>query len=219
MILDLLFPKQNNNYTSIQRYLSFEEIKELKPRFKMLSPELKQCFEGIFILTEYNDSKVSNLIERMKYKGEYSISNDISQAIIYHIFKDGSLFIPNPDIIIPIPGDKKRSIQRGYNIPSLIAKDLSEYTIKEFHSGSYHEQLLKTKNTVEQNKLNRIERVKNIKKSYAINTKNPISFSNVEHVWIIDDVITTGSTMFECGKLLKKQYPFIKLWGIVIASN
>jgi ComF family protein len=219
MILDLLFPKQNNNYTSFQRYLSLEEIKALKPRFKTLSPELKQCFEGIFILTEYDNSKILNLIERMKYKGEYSICHDISKAIIYHIFEDGSLFIPNPDIIIPVPGDKKRSIQRGYNIPSLITKDLSEYTVKKFHSGIYNEQFIKTKNTVEQNKLNKEERVKNIKKSYAIHASNPVSFSNAEHVWIIDDVVATGSTMLECGKLLKKQYPFIKLWGIVIASN
>jgi ComF family protein len=219
MILDLLFPKQNNNYTSFLRYLSLDEIKELKPRFETLSPELKQCFEGIFILTEYNNSKILNLIQRMKYQGEYSISYDVIQAIIYHIFQDGSLFIPNPDIIIPVPGDKKRSIQRGYNIPSLIAKGLSEYTMKELDSGSYHEYLLKIKNTVEQNKLSRSEREKNIKKSYAINLNNSISFSNAEHVWLIDDVITTGSTMFECAKVLKKQYPFIKLWGVVIASN
>jgi ComF family protein len=219
MILDLLFPKQNNNYTSFQRYLSLDEIKELKPRFETLSPELKQCFEGIFILAEYNNSKILNLIQRMKYQGEYNISCDVTQAIIYHIFQDGSLFIPNPDIIIPVPGDKKRSIQRGYNIPSLIAKGLSEYTMEELNFGPYHEQLLKIKNTVEQNKLSRSEREKNIKKSYTINLSNSISFSNAEHVWIIDDVITTGSTMFECAKVLKKQYPFIKLWGVVIASN
>lgn len=64
--------------------------------------------------------------------------------------------------------------------------------------------LFKAKDIIEQSKLNKEERVKNIlgvyelKKSYKINNKK---------ILLLDDIYTTGSTVNECCKILKQARP------------
>lgn len=64
--------------------------------------------------------------------------------------------------------------------------------------------LIKTKNIVEQSKLGKEERQKNIKDVYKLN-----NVKNIENkkILLIDDIFTTGSTVNECSRILKQGKP------------
>lgn len=88
---------------------------------------------------------------------------------------------------------KKRRRKRGYNQAELLARELSEKT-----NLPCLDLLEKTRETVNQAKLDRAARMENLNGVFAVAAKPPRS------VILIDDVMTTGSTVNECCKTLKK---------------
>ena len=99
-----------------------------------------------------------------------------------------------PEIIIPIPLHTQRLKERGFNQALEIAKPIAKKL--QLPLERYHCQ--RVKNTAAQTTLTAKERRHNVKQAFGVNKKLP------EHVAVIDDVITTGSTMTEFCKTLKK---------------
>ena len=102
------------------------------------------------------------------------------------------------DIIIPVPMNRKKLKLRGYNQVELIAKELvnSGVSIKLDTKS-----LIKQKNTIPQSTLSKIERKSNLIGAYKIdNNKNIIG----KNILLFDDIFTTGSTVNECSRILKK---------------
>ena len=93
---------------------------------------------------------------------------------------------------------KKRYKERGYNQSYLIAKEIAKNTDLEILNNC----LIKTKNIIEQSKLNKEERKINIQGVYEI--KNSALIKN-KKILLIDDIYTTGSTVNECSKILNKE--------------
>ena len=98
------------------------------------------------------------------------------------------------DIIIPIPISKKRQKQRGYNQSLLIAKEISKKL-----NIPYNQNLIKTKDIIEQSKLNKEQRQKNIYGVYEL--KNAKKLEN-KKIILVDDIFTTGSTVNEASRIL-----------------
>ncbi len=113
------------------------------------------------------------------------------------LYAGKDIFDLGADVLIPVPLHRLRLLQRKYNQSALIAKELSKLTgIKtDFIS------LIKSKHTKPQIKFNGRLRIKNIKDAFKV--KFPENISG-KRVVIIDDVITTGATVYECIKALKK---------------
>ena len=105
--------------------------------------------------------------------------------------------IKSYDIILPVPISKKRYKQRGYNQSELIAKKIA----KELKIDYEKKCLYKIKDVTQQSKLSKNERKINIKDVYICKHKEKIERKNV---LIVDDIYTTGSTVNECSKVLKK---------------
>lgn len=104
--------------------------------------------------------------------------------------------ISSYDIIIPVPISKKRYKQRGYNQSELLAKEIAKNTEIKLEKKC----LYKNKDIIEQSKLNKEDRAKNIQNVY--NCKNSLKIEN-KKILLIDDIYTTGSTVNECSKVLK----------------
>lgn len=103
------------------------------------------------------------------------------------------------DYITYVPMYKKDEKKRGFNQSRLLAKELSKLMkIRCCNT------LIKTKHTSPQHSLEGKERLKNLKGAFKIVDK---SLVKEKHILIIDDVITTGSTLFECCKILEKGKP------------
>ena len=107
-------------------------------------------------------------------------------------------FINKYDVIISVPIHNKRMKTRGYNQSKLIAKEIAINCGKEY----YDNVIIKSKNIAPQSTLDMLERVKNIKEAFSIG-KNSEKISG-KNVALFDDIFTTGSTVNECAKILKK---------------
>ena len=124
-----------------------------------------------------------------------------------YIYKTFSIFLlknekiieilKNYDIIIPVPISKNRKKERGYNQSYLIAKEIS----KNIDIYLNNKCLEKVKNIVAQSTLTKEERNFNIKGAYNIKSRQDIENKKII---IFDDIYTTGSTVNECCKLLKR---------------
>lgn len=101
---------------------------------------------------------------------------------------------PKPAVIIPVPLHAERLCERGYNQALEIAKPIA----KALKIPVERYSCKRIKNTAAQTGLSAKERRQNVKQAFAVNHK--IS----EHVAVIDDVITTGSTITEFCKVLRQ---------------
>lgn len=116
---------------------------------------------------------------------------------IYENIKDK---VSDVDCIVYPPVNKKTFITRGFNQCELISGVLSKkLDIILLKNGIY-----KTRENKKQSLMSREDRYKNVKGVFAINDKFS-EFLNGKTVLLIDDIMTTGATIDECSKMLKKK--------------
>lgn len=101
--------------------------------------------------------------------------------------------------ITSVPLHRMREKRRGYNQSALLAKELSKSLKIPYAEGL----LTRRKPTRPQFELKREERRKNIKDAFLVNDKL-ITNNKIANVILVDDITTTGATLSECGKVLKK---------------
>ncbi len=137
---------------------------------------------------------------------------------LYHTFtnfliKNKKVFqkIKSYDIIIPVPISMKRKFERGFNQSNLIAKGIAKSTGIELVTNC----IRKTKNTTTQSTLNGEERRKNVQNVYKL--ENAQILKN-KKILVIDDVITTGSTLNSCCKVIREAEP-AKIGVLVLAKD
>ncbi len=164
--------------------------------------------EAVFKIEDYKDKNFEKLFYCFKYEGnirklilnyKFNEKSYLYKTFVNFLLKNEKWFeiFKTCDTIIPIPISKKRKKERGYNQSLLIAKELS----KKLQLSLNNNCLYKIKDTIEQSKLNKEERKKNIQGVYKL--KNEQMLEN-KKVLLIDDIYTTGNTVNEASKILKK---------------
>ncbi|HOY38324.1 MAG TPA: ComF family protein [Bacteroidales bacterium] len=131
-------------------------------------------------------SKYRKLIHKLKYKGKREIGIFLGRELGACIGK--SDYFKGIDCIIPVPLHISRQTKRGYNQSAEIALGISQVTgipVK------LHE-LIRSQATETQTKKTRDERWKNVSGKFQI--ASPENLKG-KHVLVVDDVITTGSTI------------------------
>jgi ComF family protein len=101
-----------------------------------------------------------------------------------------------PGAIVPVPLHPSRLRKRGYNQALELAKPLA----KRFGVPVIHDALRRTRATHAQTELTAIQRRRNVRGAFAVNADGNIP----EHVAVLDDVFTTGATLAECVRVLKR---------------
>lgn len=147
-----------------------------------------------FFVLKYDGIVRKNII-KYKFNDKPYLYKMFSKIILED--KKACEFIKSYDIIIPVPVHKARKSKRGYNQSELIAKEIS----KELKIKTYSDVLIKINNNKVQSTLNKNERKENVKNAYKIINEQKI---NNKNIIIFDDIYTTGSTIKECIKTLKK---------------
>jgi competence protein ComFC len=99
------------------------------------------------------------------------------------------------EALVPVPLSAERERERGYNPAGLLAQQMCQSL--QIPLGAL---LCKIKSTKPQMSLTREERLKNPKGAYQLNGQEPVP----PKVVLVDDVFTTGATLEECAKVLKK---------------
>lgn len=150
----------------------------------------KSPFKMARSIAEYN-GVLLDAIHKLKYNGKTSLAKPLGL-----IMADG-LHLDNYNIIVPVPLHKKRLKERGFNQSLLLAREIS----KKHNIPIDYLNLKRIRWTEPQINLKGEERLKNVKGSFAV--ENARVFKN-KNILLIDDVYTTGATVKECSKVLKK---------------
>ncbi len=134
-------------------------------------------------------SCIRKLIHSLKYKGRKDIG--ISLGRLYGSYLSESDFTDGIDVMVPVPLHPSRLKRRGYNQSEYIARGLSDVTGLPFSS----DLLTRSAGSVSQTKRGRFERWQNVEGLFVVPKPEKISG---RHILLVDDVITTGSTMEAC---------------------
>ncbi len=140
-------------------------------------------------LTFKKGLRVQKLIHNLKYNGRQDIGLKIGQLFGRRLAE--SPLYADIDLLIPIPLHQEKLLLRGYNQSDLIAQGMAETMGKEWRA----DLLVRTYYTESQTHKSRVERWLNTKSVFAVNKTDYISG---KHILLVDDVITTGSTIEGC---------------------
>lgn len=202
IILDSLFPlsgteKEVLSYSPEQACLKLSPA----PPFTGLAVALRQTF-SIFA---YKDEHVSKLIWHIKYK-KSAKAVAIGGYALYRGIESKPELLNKPIVIIPIPISPKRRRERGFNQIELLIDEIKCLDKTGLLTIENH-LLERVVHADRQTLKSRTDRLQDSKGIFAVNEEILKKFHNsefVNHIFIvIDDVITTGSTMKEALKTLK----------------
>ena len=149
----------------------------------------------------HRSSAFSRILFEMKYNGHPQVGYTMGCIMARHLLQKG--FFEGIDAIIPVPLSAKRKRQRGYNQCDFLAQGVSSVTTIPLEKKC----LLRAISNPTQTRLGRMERRKNVEGIFQL--KHPEYLSG-KHILLLDDVLTTGATVFSCGKTLSS-IPNIKI--------
>ena len=181
----------------------FAIVKKLDEKTISTLPKAKDVEEMDWIhpLFHYKDNKVRALIWELKYKENTRTLEHVGKLLYEEILakiSDIALFDSDAEfLLIPIPITSERRIERGFNQSEYISKSILENDLG--HVLIYAPQwLLKTKDTPRQSHSeSKQERTLNLLGAFHADSR-----VSGQYIILIDDVITTGSTLSEARNTL-----------------
>jgi ComF family protein len=154
------------------------------------------AFDYAYSPLHYEDD-VIRLMHQFKFREKIAFSRTLGEIMLecwqMKTMKSGN--VDTPDCLLPVPLHKSRMRQRGFNQ----SIELSRVIAKKLNIPIEYDAVSRTRSTSAQTGLNSTQRRKNIKGAFKVVQKIP-----AKHVLIIDDVMTTGSTVNELARILKK---------------
>ena len=151
--------------------------------------------------------KVQKLMHHFKYDGMQHIGNLLGSIAGRQLLQND--IFANVDYIIPVPLHKKRLRERGYNQSACFADGLA----KKLTAKVELDNLIRNIATKTQTQRSRFARFENMQEVFAIAYPEKLAG---KHILLVDDIVTTGSTLEACGQELLK-VPGLKLSIATIA--
>jgi ComF family protein len=139
--------------------------------------------------------KVQHLVHQFKYKGFQEIGLHVGK--VFGMQLDDSKRFTDIDFIIPVPLHKSKLLKRGFNQSELFARGLE----KSMKATVMDDNLYRKVASATQTKKSRWERYKNVNAIFGIRDAGLLENKKL---LLVDDVITTGSTIEGCASILNQ---------------
>lgn len=137
---------------------------------------------------------VRELIHRLKYSGQFHLRNTIADWL-WVAFSDRRIIEEPFDAIVPVPLHPVRKRERGYDQVSALAEIVARRAGKPLLKC-----LRRHRYTQTQTVLDRDDRVRNLHNAFDLRKSTAVLG---KRVLLLDDVLTTGTTLHECAKVLR----------------
>jgi ComF family protein len=141
----------------------------------------------------YNDD-VAKLVHSFKYAGKTYCHSTFAGLKARSLPAED---LAAPEIIIPVPLHRQRLQERGFNQAAILAA----LFFPDAKQRICVDALSRTRRTPPQTGLRGKDRRKNLKNAFAVDRSSQVKG---KAVLLVDDVFTTGTTLNECAKILKK---------------
>lgn len=149
-------------------------------------------------------------IHLFKFQQQYWLDQALARLLLLEIYDQRRhRFFALPEVILPVPLFWQRQWQRGYNQAERLARPLSKWLNIPLDTQS----LQRVRPTISQRELTAAERRRNLRGAFTYQPQMPY-----KRVAIVDDVVTTGSTINAiCAELRKQGVEEIQVWALARA--
>ncbi|MFT4738557.1 MAG: ComF family protein [Cyclobacteriaceae bacterium] len=147
--------------------------------------KIMENLQGAAAYLKYNKHGVAqNVLYKLKYKGGYTLGVHFGRLYGSHLVD-----CINVDCIVPVPIHPKKLNKRGYNQCMAIAEGLQQY----LEIPIYSDAISRVKQTATQTKNDKVDRWRAMTDVFAVKDHEILAG---KRVLLVDDVITTGATMY-----------------------
>lgn len=215
MLLDLLFPKICLGCASEGSWLcqqcrgqlqSVEQLRgcpgcnEIASGKFCLAHQRGNVLTGIITVGLYDNPLLAKAIHYLKYQGVRYVAEPLGQLL-------GELIctfeLATEPILLPVPLHKSRKVERGYNQAELLAANSG--LVCDFDA------VLRTKKTKAQASLDAVTRLTNLNGCFAMRS-SAVEELRGKTIIIVDDVITTGTTVAKIAEIVMLAEPS-EIWA------
>lgn len=207
-LIDFIFPKtsvisdERLNENNSNEYISDDELYLIDKVTPEDLSDLKRKVNSAFTFSLFafrEGDNFSKIIYQLKYGGMKRLGIFLGEQLgieLQNHLKENNLTF---DLLIPVPLFKTRVRERGFNQSDFICTGINKKLNIKF---SPH-LVTRVRHTMTQTKLNREERIRNMKDAFKINKKCENEIYG-KSIILVDDVVTTGSTINEVIKVLEQ---------------
>lgn len=221
-LLDFIFPKKCVSCGRIGSYICAECLRKI---VAIDSPVCAFCqrqaiggkthpgcykrygLDGLIVASRYS-GPVKIAIAKIKYRWIYDICSVLVDILAANIWR---FDLPKNYILVPVPLHARRKNWRGFNQ----AFKICEILAKRF-GVNFSDLLIRNSETKTQVGLDRDERRKNVRGVFSLSKLATSDQVRNKNFILVDDVYTSGATMAECAKVLKKNGAK-SVWGMAVA--
>lgn len=137
---------------------------------------------------------LSRLIHALKFSGQSSLAPPLTRLLLLAVLQARrTRALPKIDMVVNVPLYRRRHWRRGYNQSDLLCRPLARWLGCRYTASA----LTRVHATAVQHQLNARLRKRNLKNAFRLELA-----VNGLHIAIVDDVVTTGSTVAELSRLL-----------------
>jgi ComF family protein len=141
------------------------------------------------------EDRLRQAVHALKYNGRTELAFPLADYMARYL--DAPFFPAQADLILPVPLHKNRLRTRGFNQALLLARALYPGDARRIR----HDILVRQVDTTPQVNLKGEERRKNVRNAFAVGVPEEVQGKDI---LLVDDVYTTGATINECARVLKK---------------
>ena len=231
-ILDLFFPKRCVNCKKVGDYICPDCFSRLSFDTEDICPECsrpaisgithpkckkKYSLEGTFTAVVFNKT-AKKLLYQFKYRPyltdlKVTLTDLMHESLIQNEeFERVYSGQGNRLLIVPVPLYKAKQRMRGYNQAEILGREMAGKLGLPMTNA-----LLRMRDTRSQVGLDKTERRENLREAFGLKDGLNEEIRD-KSVCLIDDVLTTGATLSEAGKALRRAGAE-KVWGIALAKE
>ena len=154
---------------------------------------------------------VDEMIRRLKYRGDFAMGRVLG-ALLAEVAVRRDVTLPR--LLVPVPLHVSRLRERGFNQAAALARQAGRLLGVPTAANA----LRRVRDTPSQTSLGVDARAVNVRDAFALYHKYRARLLEVEHVAIVDDVMTTGSTLREVrATLLAAGVRRVDVWAVARA--